>query len=85
MYLLVVMHNSLTPFLFSTGCSWSLQRYAENKCLAPKYRSDHSLCKYPPQSVSKVAKSQPANTIPRSVAFQATPFLEAETTCVTFE
>lgn len=38
----------------------------------------------PAQSISKVAKSQPTNSIPRSVAFRATPFAEAETTFVTF-
>lgn len=38
----------------------------------------------PAQSISKVAKSQPADSIPRSVAFQAAPFTEAETTFVTF-
>ena len=39
----------------------------------------------PAQSTSKVAMSQLANTTPRSAAFQATPFAEAETTLVTFE
>ena len=38
----------------------------------------------PVQSISRVAKSQPANTIPKSTAFQATPFAEDETTFVTF-
>lgn len=38
----------------------------------------------PAQNISKVAKSQPAKRFPRSAAFQAAPFAEAETTLVTF-
>lgn len=38
----------------------------------------------PAQAMRKVAKSQPANSIVRSAAFQDAPFAEAETIFVTF-
>ena len=85
MYLSVVKHESLKVFLFETGCTLALQRYAESRMSPCTFPMQPSIAmQVPAQRISKVTKSQPANTSPRSVAFQAAPFAEAETTFVTF-
>ena len=47
-YLSVVKHESLKVFLFETGCTLALQRYAESRMSPCTFPMHHpSLCKYP--------------------------------------
>ena len=70
--------------MYTARCFLSLQRYAETKTSRIEIHIRFLVMQVPAQSTSKMAKSQPADSIPKSTVFQAAPFAEAETTFVIF-
>ena len=85
-YLLVVKHESLTLTLLnliSLPLVAPMLSMLQNQTF--RYINTQSFAmQVPAQKVSKMPKSQNADSIPRSAAFQPTPFADAETTFVIF-